>query len=147
MLNRVQLEGESFWDRFIITMDETWVPYFLPETKQQSKMWCVKGEAPASESKGRVSSSQKVMISVFWDSKGIHLIDYLQKWVTINADYYCNIIKNNLRRSIQNKRRGKIFRGILYHHDNARPHTAAKTKELLRSLGWEIVPHPSYSPD
>ena len=27
------------------------------------------------------------------------------------------------------------------------PHTAFLTKELLGSLGWEILPHPPYSPD
>jgi histone-lysine N-methyltransferase SETMAR len=37
--------------------------------------------------------------------------------------------------------------GILLLHDNARPHIAAATANLFNSWGWEILPHPSYSPD
>jgi transposase len=37
--------------------------------------------------------------------------------------------------------------GVLLLHDNARPHSAAPTVNLLYSWGWEIVPHPAYSPD
>jgi len=31
--------------------------------------------------------------------------------------------------------------------DNARPHTANATVDLLKSWKWEILPHPPYSPD
>jgi transposase len=32
-------------------------------------------------------------------------------------------------------------------HDNARPHSDTATLNLLNSWGWEILPHPPYSPD
>jgi transposase len=32
-------------------------------------------------------------------------------------------------------------------HDNARAHTADAVKDLIRSWRWEILEHPSYSPD
>ena len=54
--------GESFWSR-IITTDETWLPFFMPETKEQSKQWCRKEDRPPLKAK-TVSSSKKVMISV-----------------------------------------------------------------------------------
>ncbi|KAL4092242.1 hypothetical protein QTP88_026776 [Uroleucon formosanum] len=49
--------------------------------------------------------------------------------------------------AVQNKRRGKLSSKILLLHDNARPHTAKRTQELLDSLKWEVFPHPPYSPD
>jgi len=36
---------------------------------------------------------------------------------------------------------------VIIHHDNAKPHTVAMTRQKLMNLGWEILPHPSYSPD
>ena len=32
-------------------------------------------------------------------------------------------------------------------HDNARPHTAAATQNLITTFGWEQFDHPPYSPD
>ena len=35
----------------------------------------------------------------------------------------------------------------LLQQDNARPHTARKTREVLNNLRWELLPHPAYSLD
>ncbi|EZA55222.1 Histone-lysine N-methyltransferase SETMAR [Ooceraea biroi] len=37
-------------------------------------------------------------------------------------------------------------KGVIFHHDNARPHTSLQTRKKLLKLGWDL-PHPSYSPD
>ena len=36
---------------------------------------------------------------------------------------------------------------IIFHHDNARPHIAIPVKNYLENSGWEVLPHPPYSPD
>jgi len=38
-------------------------------------------------------------------------------------------------------------RGVVFHHDNARPHTSLMTRQKLRELGWEVLMHPLYSSD
>jgi hypothetical protein len=37
--------------------------------------------------------------------------------------------------------------GVVLLHDNARPHTAARTNALIKLFNWEIFDHPPYSPD
>ena len=36
---------------------------------------------------------------------------------------------------------------IIFHHDNARPHVAIPVKNYLENSGWEVLPHPTYSPN
>ncbi|EZA47555.1 Histone-lysine N-methyltransferase SETMAR [Ooceraea biroi] len=38
-------------------------------------------------------------------------------------------------------------KGVVFHHDNAKPHTALVTKKKLKRFGWEVMQHPPYSPD
>jgi histone-lysine N-methyltransferase SETMAR len=32
-------------------------------------------------------------------------------------------------------------------HDNARPHASGAVTEILEKYGWQVLPHPLYSPD
>ena len=71
----VEDRGEAFWSR-IITVDETWFPFYLPETKEQSKQCCRVGEKPPLKAK-TVPSAGKVMIAVFGTVMGsFSLITY-----------------------------------------------------------------------
>ncbi|KAJ4448812.1 hypothetical protein ANN_00203 [Periplaneta americana] len=144
-LMRYHTDGDAFLDQ-IVTGDETWVSHNTPETKRQSRQW----HHPSSPKKPRkfkqTFTTQKVMATVFWDRKGVLLLDFMPKGTTINANRYCETLRK-LRRAIQNKRRGMLSRGVVLLHDNARPHTAASTRELLDQFGWEIFDHPPYSPD
>ncbi|GBM82663.1 hypothetical protein AVEN_200567-1 [Araneus ventricosus] len=63
----------------------------------------------------------------------------MQRGTTINAVAYGQTLRK-LRRAIQNKRRGMLTEGILLFHDIARPHTAAQTRDLLNSFGWDVHP-------
>lgn len=66
---------------------------------------------------------------------------------TFNADRYCTQL-DVLKREIQLKHPSLANRkSIMFHHDNARPHVANKTAQKLAEFGWEILPHPPYSPD
>lgn len=144
VLRRYEEEGEAFLDGFV-TGDETWAHHYTPETKQQSKQWRHSTSPKPKKFKATLSAG-KVMATVFWDRHGVLLVDFMPRGTTINADRYVETLEK-LRRAIKNKRPGMLTKGVNFHHDNARPHTANKTTELLRKFGWEIVEHPPYSPD
>jgi histone-lysine N-methyltransferase SETMAR len=72
--------------RQFITMDETWIHHYTPESKQQSEQWTEAGfSAPKTRS---VPSAGKVMASVFWDAECILFTDYLEKGKTIAGEYF-----------------------------------------------------------
>ncbi|UYV70662.1 hypothetical protein LAZ67_8000195 [Cordylochernes scorpioides] len=91
-------------------------------------------------------SAGKVMAIVFWDRKGVLLVDYLHKGETINSERYCETL-TKLRRAIQNKRQGRLTKGVVLLHDNANPHVSRQTTAKLEEFGWDIFGHPPYSPD
>jgi len=38
-------------------------------------------------------------------------------------------------------------KGVVFHHDNARPRTSLQTRQTLLEFNWDVLPHPPYSPD
>jgi len=97
--------------------------------------------------KGAVSHLvKKIMVSVFWDRKGILLADFMPPGSTINVAAYCDTL-TQLRQAIQNERRGMLSRGVCLLHDNAWPHSTHVTTVLLEKIKWDILDHPLHSPD
>ena len=90
-------------------------------------------------------SAGKVMATVFWDTKGI-MLDFLPKRSTITGVYYANLL-DQLRTAICEKRRGKLSKGVLLQQDNARVHTCKVAMDAVEQNGYELIPHPAYSPD
>ncbi|XP_025160565.1 histone-lysine N-methyltransferase SETMAR-like [Harpegnathos saltator] len=77
---------DEFFRRYI-TMDETWLHHYTPESNRQSAEWTERDEPKPKRGK-KQQSAGKVMASVFWDARGIIFIDYLEKGQTINSEYY-----------------------------------------------------------
>ena len=91
-------------------------------------------------------ANRKLMATVFWDRKGVLLIEFMEPGITITSKTYCEILKK-LRRAIENKRRGMLTSGVVLLHDSACPHTAAHTQALLQKFCWDLFDHQPYSPD
>jgi histone-lysine N-methyltransferase SETMAR len=39
-----------------------------------------------------------------------------------------------------------LISGVVIAYENARPHTAARTRAILEHFSWELFDHPLYSP-
>ena len=76
-------------------------------------------------------SAGTVMAKVFWDAKGVIMLDPLPKRSTITGVYYANLL-DQLRTAIHEKRRGKLSKGVCCNR-TTRESTLAKLQCMLGS--------------
>lgn len=88
---------------------------------------------------------KKRMWVAFWNCEGIIHEEYLPPGQTIDQYYYCEIL-GRLNKAIYESNPWLIGKMRLQ-HDNARPHVSNYTQEVIDRIGWEVLPHPPYSPD
>jgi hypothetical protein len=78
----------------------------------------------------RCLPARKLMATVFWDRKGVLMVEFMQQGTTIRSEVYCETLnKKELRRAIQNKRRALLTSGVVLRHNNARPNTDHSSTE------------------
>ena len=128
-----------------MTTDETWVHHIKPESKRASMKWH-HPTSPCSKKFKSQQSALKVMVTVFWDSVGVILVDFMSKGATISSDVYIDTLKK-LKTRIQNVQPTLEMSKVLLQHDNARPHTSLKTCKVISSFGWTTISHLPYLPD
>jgi histone-lysine N-methyltransferase SETMAR len=132
-------EEEDMLNRIAIT-DESWVHHYQPESKRASVKW--KHPNSPSTKKFKVTPpAGKVILTVFWDSQAVLLVHFQKHDENVKSVSYCEVLLT-LRDAVRRKRRGKLAKGVLLHHDNARA-----TQERIQELQWELPEHPPYSPD
>ena len=102
----------------LVTVDETWVHYYKPENKAQSRQSVGPGSPRPNKFKTQPSAG-KVMATVFWDAQGIIMLDFLAKKSTITGAYYANYYV----------------------------HTCKIAVDAVEQNGYKLIPHPTYSPD
>ena len=105
-----------------MTVDETWVHYYEPENKAQSRQWVGPGSPRPKKFKMQPSAG-KVMAMVFLDAKCVIMLNFLPKRSTITGVYYANLL------------------------DQLRVHTCKVAMDAVERNGYELIPHPAYSPD
>ena len=105
--------------------------------KKKSHQWVGPGSPRPKKFKTQPSAG-KVMATVFWDAKGVIMLDFLPKRSTITGVYYANLFSW--------ERRGKLSKGVLLQHDNAKAHTCKVAMDAVERNGYKLIPHPAYSP-
>ena len=132
--------------KIIITGDETWVYGYDPETKFQFSQW-KHPESPRSKKARQVHSYVKVMLTCFFDSRGIVHHDYAPEGQTINKEYYLEVL-HRLREAVQRKRPDLwAAKNFQLHHDNAPAHFVHVIHAFLAKNSMSLVRQVSYSPD
>ncbi|KAG6798339.1 Ammar1 transposase [Apis mellifera caucasica] len=135
-------ENDPFLKR-LITGDEKWVVYNNIKRKKSSSRL----REPAQTTSKAGIHQKKGLLSVWWDYKGIVYFELLPPNRTINSVVYIEQL-TKLNNAVEEKRLELTNRkGVVFHHDNARPHISLVTRQKLLELGWDVLPHPPYSPD
>lgn len=127
----------------ILTCDEKWVMY---DNKKRSYHWLSSNDSMPLSAKPALHQ-RKVMLCVWWTTAGIVHYEFLESGKTITKEVYSAQLQR-VAEQLTKKQPALVNRkGVLFHQDNARPHTAKMTLEVISALGWELLPHPPYSPD
>ena len=139
----------------VVMGDESWISVLEVETKQSSCVWIPKGVTDQCPQKAmRQRAERKMMLTVFFDVKGMVLTEFLPSGETVDSDLYCQTLKN-LKEAIRRKHPqlwgARLRRDqpcpFLLHHNNASSHTCVLTLALIGESNIEMLAHPPYSPD
>ncbi|UYV78768.1 hypothetical protein LAZ67_16002686 [Cordylochernes scorpioides] len=116
------------------------------QTKAQSSQWKLPHE-PRPKKARQVRSNVKVLLTVFFDCRGVVHHEFLPQSGTVNKEYYLQVMRN-LRETIRQKRpdlwKNKNW---LLHHDNAPAHTSLLVRDFLAKNNTLMMSQPPYSPD
>ncbi|XP_065799354.1 histone-lysine N-methyltransferase SETMAR-like [Muntiacus reevesi] len=128
--------NEPFLDR-IVTCHEKWI---LSDNRQQSAQRLDRGKTLNLYPK-------KIMVTVWWSAAGLIHYSFLNPGETITSEKYAQQI-NEMHQKLQHLQPALVNRkGPVLLHDNTRPHVAQPALQKFNELGYEVLPHPPYSPD
>lgn len=135
-------KSDPFLER-IVTCDEKWI---LHDNRKRSAQWLDAGEPPKHCPKRKIHQ-KKLMVTVWWTSRGVIHYSFMKQGQSITAEVYCTQLDEMIKKLAEKQPRlVQRDRPILL-HDNARPHTANRTKLKLLEMDIETIDHPPYSPD
>ncbi|GBP31815.1 Mariner Mos1 transposase [Eumeta japonica] len=96
----------------------------------------------------RILKEKKLMLCIRWDQLDVVYYELFNPSKTITGTLYRTQLMR-LSRALKEKRPHCYSRNdkIILLHDNAPPHVAVLVKTYLKTLDWEVLSHPQYSPD
>lgn len=121
--------GKLEFLRRYVTMDETAIYYTTPTANRPKRA-------------KTQQTAEKVVATVFWDALGVIFIDYSDKMRGTRGEY--PELLDRLNDEIKENRPDMAKRKVLFHQFNE-PQMVTKVK--LYRLGYEMLPHPEFSPD
>lgn len=127
----------------IVTADEKWIYYRYSDNRNQ---WINKGSSSHPVVR-RERFEKKALLCCWWNIDGIIHFEVIPDGRTINAEIYSNQLQRV--HDVLEERYPALInrRGVILQHDNAKPHVAKRTSEKVNELGFNLLPHPAYSPD
>ncbi|GFV70722.1 mariner Mos1 transposase [Trichonephila clavipes] len=110
----------------MVTGVKKWVIY---DNIVRTLSWSKRGEAAQTGAK-RELTARKIVLCIYWDWKGIIYYELLPYGQTLNSNLYCQQLER-LKLVIDQKRPEYANRSVVFHQDNARPHTSVVNRQKL----------------
>jgi histone-lysine N-methyltransferase SETMAR len=127
-----------------VTRNEKWIYFNNPDLQKQ---WFDKGQLPVPVAK-RARFEKKVLLCVWWNYKGLIYYKLVPDGRTINAEVYSQQLEKMYTVLLEKYPALVYQKRMLLQHDNAPPHTATKTLQIIEELeGIKLLPHPTFNPD
>ncbi|XP_023288010.1 histone-lysine N-methyltransferase SETMAR-like [Orussus abietinus] len=138
--------SDSDFMNTIITGDKSWVYRYDPETKSQSSWW-KHSSSPRPKKAHQVRINVKVMLTAFFDSRGVVHHEYGPQGQTITKEYSRYVLRC-LRDVVRRKRPVLWSTGTWrLHHDNAPAHSSHLIQTFLAKNQTPVLQRAPYSPD
>jgi hypothetical protein len=133
-LERYHKVGDEFLNHVVrVTCDETWVSFMNVETKEQSEQWMHTHLPNMPKKFKQMLSARKLMTTIFWVRKGVLMVEFM---ATRDHNNITSVLRNTKKTAkgwpFRKKRRGMLTYGVVLFHYNSHPHTAARTRALLK---------------
>jgi len=126
----------------VMAIDETWIPLQSAPPKNKCMFWLGRGEKapniPVTKPYG-----PKLLMICGMDVQGVGTWKILERGQNVNAQLYKEFLEENVDRWA----RCMSIDDVVILHDNASSHKSRVVNDFITSKGWEILPHPPYSPD
>src|SRR5215813_7550181 len=114
----------------VLTSDEKWVLY---DTPKRSKHWLSRQDTVPHSSRPPMHP-RKIMLCVWWTSRQIVHYELLRMGQTVTADLYSQQLER-VQQALEQKEPALVNRkGVLFLHDNARPHVVQVARNTIQHL-------------
>jgi histone-lysine N-methyltransferase SETMAR len=128
--------------QFIITGDESWFCYYT----SHSKIW-LPTDADAPEVAKQLINPAKIMVTIFWNPYGIHVLSALPEKTSFDAGYFIDNGLSPIEEFPVMQAAATKKQTLIVHMENSPIHKSKAAIQKIASVRVKIAPHPPYSPD
>lgn len=126
----------------IITIDETWLPQYMPVTGARRGQWVGPGDEADPIPRGYANTFKVGVVVAFWDNK-VLAYAYLPQGENMNQQRFKDFLMDQF---LAASRRNRIHNPYIL-MDNARYHFTDSVKTFMQEQNWKILRQDAYSPD
>lgn len=138
--------GEDRYDKYAIE-DETWIFFDPCHSKQENKVWLAPGDHRPQVPRQVLMTTRKTLLLLAFTPNKRFSVRALRYGDTVNAEVYISFLQHTGNKWRCLRKDPVHLNELTWQHDNARPHTAAATKEYIGQRALKQLWQPPYSPD